>query len=90
MAKRVESEARLVELVDRRLRELLPDVGEQVRELLAEIVAVRPATVAVLLDVSTGTVRSWLRSGRLPSVQVGRAVLVRVRDLRLLLERGEW
>jgi excisionase family DNA binding protein len=43
-------------------------------------------TVAARLGVSSWTVRSWLRQGRIPSFKIGRRVLVKVTDVEALLE----
>lgn len=43
--------------------------------------------VATLARTSAGTVRAWLRSGRLPSVKPGRHRLVRKADLDAFMSR---
>jgi excisionase family DNA binding protein len=43
--------------------------------------------VATLARTSVGTVRAWLRSGRLPSVKPGRHRLVRKVDLDAFMTR---
>ena len=44
--------------------------------------------LAVRLDVSAWTVRSWLRQGRVPYFKVGKRVLVKESDVVSLLERA--
>jgi excisionase family DNA binding protein len=41
--------------------------------------------LAEQLDVSSWTVRTWLRQGRLPFFKVGRRLLVRMQDVEVLL-----
>jgi excisionase family DNA binding protein len=42
--------------------------------------------VAARLGVSGWTVRSWLRTRRIPSLKIGRRVLVKLDDVEALLE----
>jgi hypothetical protein len=46
-------------------------------------------TAADMVSVSPGTIRSWMRSGKLPRAGEGRVVRVSVRDLRALLRGGD-
>jgi excisionase family DNA binding protein len=47
------------------------------------------ADTAVKFQVSRATVQRWIRDGALPSVRLGRLVLIPKDALRLLLERQE-
>lgn len=49
----------------------------------------RVPEVAEALHVTTATVQRWIREGRLPSVRLGRLVLVPHDALRILIERQE-
>ena len=60
-----------------------------------EVVLIEPKPMVVgaleaarLLGVSHGTVINLYKSGRLPSVQIGRRVLIRLSDLEAYLERN--
>ncbi len=80
-----ELEAELRELVRRIVREevgpLLADAA-RVDEFLSTRAAARFA------DVATGTIRRWIREGRLVGHRAGRVVRVRRADLESLLREG--
>jgi excisionase family DNA binding protein len=50
---------------------------------IAQLISVRE--VAAQLGVSTWTVRTWLRQGRVPFVKLGRRVLLKSDDVEALL-----
>jgi excisionase family DNA binding protein len=76
----------VIELVDRRLAELVGDVGDLARTLLADVVSVRIRTLATLIDCPQSTIRHWIRSGVIPATRIGGTVLVRIADVRGLLQ----
>jgi excisionase family DNA binding protein len=75
------------------LRALITEiVRKEVHAALAEVKALDqylPTRVAAeVADVAPGTIRRWIREGRLASHHAGRVVRVRRADLKALLQIG--
>ncbi len=72
--------------------QLLELPGDLEREYLADqldgVACLRPAGVARAWGIPINTVRSWLRQGKLPRHRVNGVCLIKVADLRELLDQG--
>lgn len=62
-------------------------VGYQQMKKKAEVLLLL-VEVAEICRVPVGTVRHWIRLGRLPSMKPGRRRMVRSEDLQLFLEQA--
>ena len=48
----------------------------------------RISTLAQVLDTAPQTIRSWIHSGKLPAVKIGRNLYIKRKDVDALVERA--
>ncbi len=48
----------------------------------------RVNTLAQVLDTAPQTIRSWIRSGKLPAIKIGRSLYIQRKDVDALVEQA--